>query len=172
MAGLVRQGSMVSIRPVAVADSAAILAGILQGGLSASVPGSEAIKGIGDAEAMLAGLVQKAAAGLELHFSICLQDGRVVGMCALYSFDPASKSSRIGYWIAMGDRRHGYGREAVRLLADIAFADRGIERIYASSDPSNEASMRLLRSMGFVEDDSAGLGFDDGETLLSLAKPR
>ena len=171
MEGLVRQGSRVSIRPVAIGDSAAIFEGLLQGGLSASVP-ARRIRKIGDAEAMVAGLIQKAAAGLELHFSICLGGGRVVGMCALYSFDTPGRSARIGYWVARGDRGHGYGREAVKLLAEIAFGNLGIERIYASSDQSNEASLRLLRSLGFAEDGAAGGGAGSGETLLSLAKPR
>jgi ribosomal protein S18 acetylase RimI-like enzyme len=158
MTGLERAGKAVYLRPVSIADSADVLEAILQGGLGEAVPGSDGVRSPEDCRAMLAGLIDRASSGLELHFAICLREGRekakTVGMCALYEFDRPNHSSSIGYWISRPYRRHGYGKEAVGLLSQIAFSDLGLRRLNASFEPSNEPSSRLLRSLGFREDRS------------------
>lgn len=132
-------------------DSADILEGLVHGGLGGTVPGSEGVKDLQRAREMVAGLVERAAMEAELHFAVCLED-KTIGMCALYGFGGSGRSASIGYWISRPYRRHGYGREAVRLLSRIAFGQLHLLKLQAVSDSSNEASARLLRSLGFREE--------------------
>jgi ribosomal protein S18 acetylase RimI-like enzyme len=158
-------GTGILLRPVAVEDSADILEGLLQGGLTGAVPGSEDIKDISGAREMVSGLLGRATIGAELHFSVCL-NGKVIGMCALYGFGGPDRSASIGYWISRPYRRLGYGREAVRLLSRIAFDQLRLLKILAVSDRSNEASTRILRSLGFSEAD--GESKPNGQIRFSL----
>ncbi len=158
----------ISLRPVLMRDCRDLLEGIRAGGLSGSVPGSDRIVSIGDAEAMVAGLMGRAEAGEEIHFSICLE-GRVIGMCAVYRFgEEGRRSARIGFWINASYRRKGYGREAAGLLLGIA-SGLGVRKAFASTKASNEPSLRLLRSLGFRDEGSQG--GQEGERLLSLSLP-
>jgi RimJ/RimL family protein N-acetyltransferase len=156
------------LRPVQIADAPELFKGIVGSGLGDSVPGSEEVKSAADASNMVAGLIEKASAQDELHFSVCLQSGAVVGMCALYDFDAKTHSARIGYWISRGHRRSGYGKEAVRLLTQIAFSDLGLERLVAVSKMSNDASIGLLLSLGFKDAQSPHEG--KAERTLFLAR--
>jgi RimJ/RimL family protein N-acetyltransferase len=49
-----------------------------------------------------------------------------------------------------GDRRRGYGREAVILLTRHLFEERGAERVQASTDVENRPMRVLLEHLGFV----------------------
>lgn len=156
----------VVIRPVALADSGDIFQGIREGELYDAVPGSEYLSSVEDSKAMVESLMGKRAAGIELHFSIFLENGKVVGMCALHEFDHVQHSAKIGYWISRPYRKKGYGKKAVGLLINVAFGELGITKLYAMADQNNIASMRLLRSLKF-----AGAGTSkEGELLFCLLK--
>jgi RimJ/RimL family protein N-acetyltransferase len=79
---------------------------------------------------------------------------------------PFNGEAMIGYSVIEPYRRRGYGSEAVRALADWAFARPGVRRIVAETHASNEASIRLLEKCGF---EYAGKGFEDG-TIRYLYK--
>ncbi|MDE1865558.1 MAG: GNAT family N-acetyltransferase [Candidatus Micrarchaeota archaeon] len=161
------KGKSVSIRPVSISDSTDIFEGLREGGLSAAVPGSDGVKTLDAAKAMVKGLIDRAALGAEFHFAVCLngRDTKVIGMCALYEFGGLDRSCRIGYWISRPYRGRGYGREAVSLLSKIAFERLGISRLRASSYSSNESSIRLLHSLGFIDEEQTG-----NESHFSLSK--
>ena len=148
-------------------DCPDILEGIRNGDLADSVPGSERIRSLDDATAMVAGLIERAEAGEELHFSI-LEKGKVIGMCAIYGFDRSDSSARIGFWVNKVYRGRGYGKAAARLLVEIAFKDAGVKKVIASSKPSNKASLALLRSLGFREE-AEKQNSRNGEMTLSLS---
>ena len=158
----------ISLRPVRIEDSADIFEGIAQGDLLPAVPGSDRVRSTSDAAGMLAGLIGRMDRGDEFHFSVCLDGDRVVGMCAIYDFMPDG-SARVGYWIGRGYRRRGFGREAVRQLSEFAFAELGVRRVVAVSGASNEASLRLLSSLGFKEEMGKG---GNGEKAFSLERGR
>jgi len=160
----------IAIRPVALADSSDILQGIGEGELCDAVPGSEAVRTEADAAAMVSNLVGKGAAGTELHFSICLENSKVVGMCALHDFDHKRHSAKIGYWISRPYRKKGFGKEAVGLLIKVAFEELGIRKLYAVAGQDNVASVHFLRSLKFAD---AGTSRDvtmGGKLLFSLQK--
>jgi RimJ/RimL family protein N-acetyltransferase len=156
-------GGRLILRPVSLADSADILDCIRQGGLSSTVPGSDSVTDLHKAREMVTGLIDRGVAGAELHFAVCLEGGRAIGMAALYGFD-GKGCATIGYWIGADFRQKGYGAEAVRLLCKIGFG-MGLARVYASSGASNAASLRLLKSLGFRQDaEKTG----NGELLFHL----
>ena len=55
----------------------------------------------------------------------------------------------IGYKIDGAHRRNGYGRESVAFVKDLIFHELKLHRIEATVLPHNEASIRLLESLGF-----------------------
>ena len=70
---------------------------------------------------------------------------------------------RIGYTVAPGRARQGYATEAV--LAVLAWLKaHGCRRVYADVMPGNQASIGLLRKLGFKETGAN----DEGELIFSL----
>jgi RimJ/RimL family protein N-acetyltransferase len=152
-------------------DSPDIFEGIANGDLSDSVPGSDRIRSLDDAQAMVGDLIGRTRNGSELHFSVCLHSGKVIGMCAIYGFADGGSSARIGFWISKRYRRKGYGKEAVRMLVGMAFGDLGIEKVVAVSKASNLPSLALLRSLRFRDEEANG-EVRAGEKALSLSRNR
>jgi RimJ/RimL family protein N-acetyltransferase len=76
----------------------------------------------------------------------------------------ADDGVEVGYTIFTPWRRRGYATEAVAALTEWARREHGINRIVASIGPENEASLGLVRNLGFVE---VGRHWDeiDGEEL-------
>lgn len=71
---------------------------------------------------------------------------RVIGGFGL--FPEEEGTGRVGYWVAAGHRRQGVGGRALRLLCAWAHAS-GFVRLQADVIAGNEASPRLLTSVGF-----------------------
>ena len=59
--------------------------------------------------------------------------------------------AEIGYGLAESARGQGFAREAVAAVVAHAFLH-GVDRVTALTEPSNEPSQRLLRSLDFVAD--------------------
>ena len=60
--------------------------------------------------------------------------------------------AQIGFTLAAGHHRQGYGSEAVRAVLDHLFAERGLHRVSADCDLRNTASARLLERVGFTRE--------------------
>jgi RimJ/RimL family protein N-acetyltransferase len=78
--------------------------------------------------------------------------GAFVGDCGLNILAHDPRLAQIGYSIARSHWNRGLATEAVRALADFAFAAFGLHRITASCDPRNAASCRVLEKAGFVKE--------------------
>ena len=78
-------------------------------------------------------------------------DGRFVGSVQARRADGAFPPGvfEIGIDLEVGDRGKGYGREAVRLLAERLFEREGAARVQASTDVRNAAMRRVLEYLGF-----------------------
>src|SRR5438132_1807630 len=76
----------------------------------------------------------------------------------------APDAVEVGYSVFEPYRRRGYATEVVRALIDWASREHGIRRFIASISPENEASLALVRRLGFQE---IGRHWDeqDGEEL-------
>ena len=82
---------------------------------------------------------------------ICrLEDGAIVGSAALSQiFRGVFQNAYLGYWVGEGHQRRGYTSEGVSLLLDRAFGPLGLHRVEANVMPRNEASLALVRRLGF-----------------------
>jgi RimJ/RimL family protein N-acetyltransferase len=75
-------------------------------------------------------------------------DGAVMGHVALRWTDATAGQGEIRFAVAPVYRRHGYCTEAVRAVMDLAFDEFRLHRVFAITAGDNEASARLLRSLG------------------------
>ena len=63
-----------------------------------------------------------------------------------------SQTATLGYWMGHAFAGRGYMSRAVRTAAGFVFNTLRLHRLEAACLPHNEASMRLLRSVGFAEE--------------------
>lgn len=80
-------------------------------------------------------------------------DGAFIGQCVLFNEDAVTRTCELG--ITIGDKSYwgqGYGREALRLLADYGFRHRNLHRIWLRVHAANERAIRAYRACGFVEE--------------------
>jgi RimJ/RimL family protein N-acetyltransferase len=93
-------------------------------------------------------------AGRELNLAVVdaseLDD--IWGAASLYDTDPVRRSVSVGYWVARHARGRGVATSTLRLLADWAFRELGVERLELTSAPDNEASHRVAERCGFVRE--------------------
>jgi RimJ/RimL family protein N-acetyltransferase len=75
-------------------------------------------------------------------------DGAVMGHVSLRWTDATAGQGEIRFAIAPVFRRHGYCREAVRAVMDLAFGKYRLHRVFAVTAGNNEGSARLLKSLG------------------------
>jgi RimJ/RimL family protein N-acetyltransferase len=79
--------------------------------------------------------------------------GRLAGVCALVSGnDVYRNTAELGYWIGTPYRRSGIAFRALRRLIQLAFTERGFDKIKASVFSENRASQALLIKLGFHEE--------------------
>lgn len=87
----------------------------------------------------------------EIHLLIAV-DSTPIGTIGLHSIDREARKAEIGYWIAPEHHERGYGTEATELLVGYGFDQFGLHRIAARVFEFNDASRRLLESVGFTEE--------------------
>ncbi len=63
-----------------------------------------------------------------------------------------SRSANLGYWMGVHHAGKGYMKKTVPAILEYAFNDLGLNRIQAGCLPSNERSIHLLKSCGFLEE--------------------
>jgi ribosomal-protein-alanine N-acetyltransferase len=59
------------------------------------------------------------------------------------------QSVHLGYWVAERWTRRGLGREMVGAAVEWALGGGRLHRVEAAIQPENEASLRLIRAIGF-----------------------
>lgn len=74
-------------------------------------------------------------------------DGRVIGTLAAGERRPGV--SEIAYMLMRSAWGRGFAREGVTRLIDLLVREEGKRRVFADTDPDNDASNRLLESLGF-----------------------
>jgi RimJ/RimL family protein N-acetyltransferase len=78
------------------------------------------------------------------------RDGVVrVGMVELNDIEWDRSRAEVAFWIAPAHQDAGYARDALSTLVDYAFDQLGLHKLTAEAFATNEASMRLLESIGF-----------------------
>jgi RimJ/RimL family protein N-acetyltransferase len=88
------------------------------------------------------------------HWAIALKsDGTLIGNCALVNVDFAKRAAEVG--IVLGEKAYwsqGYGREALRLVQDVAFSGLGLHRLFLRHADFNARGHRCYLAAGFVEE--------------------
>lgn len=75
-------------------------------------------------------------------------DAAVMGHTALRWTDATAGQGEIRFAMSPVFRRKGYCREAVTAVLDLAFGEYSLHRVFAVTAGDNEASAKLLRSLG------------------------
>ncbi|MBK7894226.1 MAG: GNAT family N-acetyltransferase [Anaerolineaceae bacterium] len=79
-------------------------------------------------------------------------EDRVLGTCGFHHMILYHFRAEIGYELASSEWRQGIMAEAVRAIVRFGLVEMGLHRIEAIVDPTNTASARLLRKIGFTEE--------------------
>jgi RimJ/RimL family protein N-acetyltransferase len=90
--------------------------------------------------------------GLVQFVIIERQSQKVIGCCLLFGVDKVHGRAEIGYVLGRPHWGAGFMREALSSLLNFAFADLGLRRIEAQTDPLNAASNRVLLRLGFKQE--------------------
>lgn len=82
---------------------------------------------------------------------LAVLSGSVVGECGWYGPPDAEGVVEVGYGLAPSARGQGLGTELVAVLCAWVEQQPGVRLVTAEVLPGNEASLRLLARLGFVE---------------------
>lgn len=95
-----------------------------------------------------------------------LREGRrLAGHLGFHGPPGEDRRVEVGYGVLQEYRRQGYAVEACQGLFDWAARERGVSRFRAAVSPANEASLAVVRRLGFRQ---TGVQIDpvDGEELV------
>jgi RimJ/RimL family protein N-acetyltransferase len=110
---------------------------------------------LADAEAFIAGLQRHEfdAAGTWFQFGMRLRESdQVIGDIGAHFVADDPRQVGIGFTVSPKYQGRGFGTEAVSGLLGFLLGDCGKHRVFASVDPRNESSVRLLRRVGMREE--------------------
>ncbi len=83
------------------------------------------------------------------QFAICLRGSdAIIGDVGII-YDADGCQAEVGFSLSPRFHGKGYAIEAVRAMMDYLFTKRALHRLYASVDPDNGPSIRLLEKLGF-----------------------
>jgi len=87
----------------------------------------------------------RASVGLAMELR---SERRMIGAIELRMRDEANRTADIGYVLTRKDWGRGYMTEAVRAILDVAFRQLDFHRVWATCDPRNHASYRVMEKAG------------------------
>jgi ribosomal-protein-alanine N-acetyltransferase len=98
-------------------------------------------------------LIRSEQPGQELHLLCRREDGAVCGVLNLSDIvRGALQVASLGYYALVPFAGQGYMTEGVQLVLRQAFRRLGLHRVEASIQPTNTASLALIRRSGFREE--------------------
>lgn len=80
-------------------------------------------------------------------------DGKFIGQCALFNFNPTAQTCELG--ITIGDKAYwgrGYGRESISLLVEYAFRQRNVHKVWLQVHARNERAVSAYQACGFQQE--------------------
>lgn len=85
----------------------------------------------------------------QYEFAVVLKaEGLFIGTCGLHLSGPEDPEAWVGYALSRRFWGQGYATEAARALLAFGFDELGLHRIFATRDPANVASARVLEKIG------------------------
>lgn len=89
----------------------------------------------------------------EITWGIILKEtNKLVGTCCLGSFNEGARRAEIGYNIAQVEWCKGYATEALGRIINFGFNIMNLNRIEATVTPGNDASVRVLAKLNFIQE--------------------
>lgn len=79
---------------------------------------------------------------------ILKSDNRLIGSCGLYLSSEQNREGFIGYCFHRDFWGRGYATEAAKAILGFGFQQLGLHRIFATCDPENLRSARVLEKIG------------------------
>ena len=140
------------LREPSLRDAAAVLAVVGDPEVTRyhSVP---TLTTLAEAQAALERLEQRYAARDTIRWAIELvEHGEMIGTIGLLRFDFEHRHAEVGYEIARRWWGRGLAPEAAAAVIRYGFSVFGLHRIEAGVLPGNDASVRVLQKLGFVEE--------------------
>lgn len=92
------------------------------------------------------------------------EDGRAIGGMGFHGVPDEEGRAEVGYDLVEAARGHGYATEALRALADWAFARDDVQSLFATIDRDNLPSQAVVTRAGFrkVSEDEEGFAYELG----------
>lgn len=89
----------------------------------------------------------------EITWGIILKNtNKLIGTCCLGDFDEGARRTEIGYDITRSEWGKGYATEALEAVVDFGFYMMNLNRIEATITPGNNASVRVLKKLNFIQE--------------------
>lgn len=102
-------------------------------------------------EEYLSSLLRGDAGGINLAVAERISR-RYLGQVSLMMIDHAARRAELAIVMAPDSANKGYGSEAIRLIADFAFTQLNLRRIYLQVHADNERAIHVYQKCGFVEE--------------------
>ena len=77
---------------------------------------------------------------------------QLIGDCGLHFLENDSHQTEIGINLAPNQQGNGYATETLTAVFEFLFSDLGKHRVFASTDPENERTIRLLSRLGMRQE--------------------
>jgi [ribosomal protein S5]-alanine N-acetyltransferase len=155
----------ISLRPLLAADAPFILALLNDPGWIRYI-GDRGVRTIeaarGYLEARMLSQYEKHGFGLWMVES--RERGEPMGICGLVKRDNLPEPD-LGFAFMPGYRGKGYAYESALAVRDYATRVLGIARLLAITSPANDASVRLLRKLGFAAQGRMSWNGDDKDPV-------
>lgn len=106
-----------------------------------------------DSRAFLRHVLAEAAARPRRNYTLAvelLEDSHVAGTVSLTVRDAQHAQAELGYFLHPDLWGNGYATEAARLILGFAFSELALHRVFATVDPRNLASVRVLEKLGMT----------------------
>lgn len=81
-----------------------------------------------------------------------IKDNQFIGEINLYDLNPKNRTAGVGYFTGANYRQQGYTQEGLWLLLNYLFEVVGLNKVMADTGAFNQASIALLKSLGFRQD--------------------
>ena len=81
-----------------------------------------------------------------------VSDNCLVGRVSYFDMNPRNRTVETGFIMGPEFRKQGYAYQAMRLLMGHLFGQMGMNKIVAQTGEFNEASISLLKKLGFSQD--------------------
>lgn len=89
----------------------------------------------------------------EITLGIALKDSnKLIGICCLGDFELSARRAEIGYDIVKNEWNKGYATEAIKALTMYGFSELNLNRVEALITPGNEASVKVLKKVGYIQE--------------------